>query len=67
MTSKHLGYLRAIWWPFWTSQKLRLLGKNRLQIWTRGKAKPKNGYLDNGATLGYLRAIWWLFWTSQKL
>jgi hypothetical protein len=23
-----LGYLRAIWWPFWISQKLWLLGKN---------------------------------------
>jgi hypothetical protein len=60
-----LGNVRAIWWPFWITQKLWILEKNRLQIWTHGKALlkadiwimvPHLGTLEPyGGHLGYLK------------
>jgi hypothetical protein len=61
-----LGYIRAIWWPFWISQTMVPRKKLTADLDSR-KNLTKSRYLDNGAALGYLRAIWWPFWISQKL
>ena len=46
------SHLVVISWNIVLSQKRKILGFNRLQIWTRGKSLRKGRYLDIGAALG---------------